>query len=81
MNWLPIRHTVATSLIEAGADIWFVQCLLGHQSIATTQLYIHVSDRELKGANFRESQAADNNIAPVTLTLPWTRPARFDALT
>jgi site-specific recombinase XerD len=44
------RHTAATALIEAGVDIRFVQRLLGHQSIATTQLYTHVSDRALKAA-------------------------------
>ena len=45
-----LRHTAATALIEAGVDIRFVQRLLGHQSIATTQIYTHVSDRALKAA-------------------------------
>lgn len=44
------RHTAATALIEAGVDIRFVQRLLGHQTITTTQLYTHVSDRALKAA-------------------------------
>jgi site-specific recombinase XerD len=44
------RHTAATALIEAGVDIRFVQRLLGHQSIGTTQLYTHVSDRALRAA-------------------------------
>ncbi|HTV26952.1 MAG TPA: tyrosine-type recombinase/integrase [Xanthobacteraceae bacterium] len=44
------RHTAATALLEAGVDIRFVQRLLGHQSIATTQLYTHVSDRALRAA-------------------------------
>lgn len=52
-----LRHTAATALMEAGVDIRFVQRLLGHQSIATTQIYTHVSDRALKaailGANIR----------------------------
>ena len=51
------RHTAATALIEAGVDIRFVQRLLGHQNIATTQIYTHISDRALKaaivGANVR----------------------------
>lgn len=45
-----IRHTAATLLLEAGVDIRFVQRLLGHQSIATTQIYTHVSDAALRSA-------------------------------
>lgn len=46
------RHTTATMLLESGVDIRFVQRLLGHNSIITTQLYTHVSDRALKTALF-----------------------------
>ena len=48
-----LRHTAATMLIEGGVDIRFVQRLLGHASIATTQLYTHVSDTALRTALLR----------------------------
>ena len=54
------RHTCATLMLEGGADVRFVQALLGHSDLSTTEIYTHVSIVKLKEVHARTHPAEAN---------------------
>jgi integrase/recombinase XerD len=55
-----LRHTMATLMLDGGADIRHIQEMLGHAGLQTTEIYTHVSIRNLKAVHAATHPAANN---------------------
>jgi integrase/recombinase XerD len=60
------RHTMATLMLENGADIRFIQAMLGHVSLTTTEIYSHVAIRKLKEIHTATHPGARLEATPAT---------------
>lgn len=74
------RHTMATLMLENGADVRFIQAMLGHVSLETTQIYTQVSIRKLKDIHTATHPAKMIRTAPVTENNGEGAAALLDAL-
>jgi integrase/recombinase XerD len=72
------RHAMATLMLEGGADIRFIQAMLGHVKLTTTEIYTHVSIKKLKEIHTMTHPAA--RLGPPTLAADHEREALLAAL-
>lgn len=65
-----LRHTMATLMLEGGADIRYVQAMLGHALLSTTEIYTHVAIGKLKEVHERTHPAKLERCDDVEITTP-----------
>jgi integrase/recombinase XerD len=72
------RHTCATHMLEGGADIRYIQQLLGHEKLGTTAIYTEVSIIQLQAVHAR-CHPAERHDKPVAAVMEDTRKAEEEA--
>lgn len=75
------RHTMATLMLEGGADIRYIQVMLGHAELSTTQIYTQVSVRALQGVHAATHPAANTPTlsGPVPVPFPVSGRSRYQS--
>ncbi len=64
--WHTLRHTYATRMLEAGADIYTLRDLMGHDSVTTTEGYLHLCDRNKRERALARITLARGQAGPTT---------------
>ena len=65
-----LRHSMATHMLDHGADVRYVQVILGHAQLSTTAIYTHVAIGQLKAVHAATHPSASLTRKPVTPELP-----------
>lgn len=58
LSWHTLRHSMATTYIQSGGDVFRLQQILGHSNIATTRKYVHLAAKDLADVHHKHSLLA-----------------------